>query len=158
MLMREMKIPLYKAKYIISDAAREGRRYSQEIDKIYSPLGQPARRAYSLFPIIDSLGKGFEYIALLMDASFNQGINIGEIDKLKVIVNKLDINWDEVESDLDSDKWKKVLSDNLSDMYSGNCWGVPSYKLTDDDDANPFYVWGQDRIWLLKEEAYKRLS
>ena len=158
MLMREMKIPLYKAKYIISDAAREGRRYSQEIDKIYSPLGQPARRAYSLFPIIDSLGKGFEYIALLMDASFNQGINIGEIDKLKVIVDKLDINWDELESHLDSEEWKKVLSDNLSDMYSGNCWGVPSYKLTDDDDANPFYVWGQDRIWLLKEEAYKRLS
>ena len=36
---------------------------SKRFDKIYSPLGQPARRAYSLFPVIDSLGKGFEYIA-----------------------------------------------------------------------------------------------
>ena len=158
MLMREMYIPLYKAKYIISDAAREGRRYEQEIDKIYSPLGQPARRAYSLFPVIDSLGKGFEYIALLMDASFNQGINIGEIDKLKAIAEKLNISWDELEPHLDTEEWKKVLSDNLKDMYSGNCWGVPSYKITNEDGSNPFYVWGQDRIWLLKEEAYMRLS
>ena len=91
-----------------------------------------------------------------MDASFNQGINIGEIDKLKAIAEKLNISWDVLEPHLD-EEWKKVLSDNLKDMYSGNCWGVPSYKMNE-DGSNPFYVWGQDRIWLLKEEAYMRLS
>ena len=56
-----------------------------------------------------------------MDASFNQGINIGEIDKLKAIAEKLNISWDELEPHLDTEEWKKVLSDNLKDMYSGNC-------------------------------------
>ncbi len=46
---------------------------------------------------------------------------------------------------------------NLKDMYSGNCWGVPSFKVTDEDGSNPFYAWGQDRIWLIKEEINKRL-
>ena len=43
-------------------------------------------------------------------------------------------------------------------MYSGNCWGVPSFKITNSDGSDPFYVWGQDRIWLLKEEIYKRCN
>ena len=77
---------------------------------------------------------------------------------MKAIAEKLNISWDELEPHLDTEEWKKVLSDNLKDMYSGNCWGVPSYKLTNEDGSNPFYVWGQDRIWLLKEEAYMRLS
>ena len=29
---------------------------------------------------------------------------------------------------------------------------------TDEDGSNPFYVWGQDRMWLLKEEINKRLG
>ena len=43
-------------------------------------------------------------------------------------------------------------------MYAGNCWGVPSFKLIDDDGGNPFYVWGQDRMWLIQEEIAKRCS
>jgi 2-hydroxychromene-2-carboxylate isomerase len=50
------------------------------------------------------------------------------------------------------------LDDNLKDMYAGNCWGVPSFKITDLDGADPFYVWGQDRMWLLKEEINRRLA
>ena len=62
MLMRKMTIPTFKAKYIISDAAREGRKHSYPMGSIYSPIGKPARKAYSLFPVIDEAGKGFEYI------------------------------------------------------------------------------------------------
>ena len=65
---------------------------------------------------------------------------------------------DMVSKKLGSNDWKKVLNNNLKDMYSGNCWGVPSFKITDSNDENPFYVWGQDRMWLLKEEIYRRLN
>ena len=78
MLMRMMVIPAFKGKYIISDAAREGRKYGYEMKEIFSPIGKPARKAYSLFPVIDSMGKGFEYIDELLKASFQEGINIGE--------------------------------------------------------------------------------
>ena len=158
MLMRKMTIPNFKAKYIISDAAREGLKKNNPIGKIYSPIGKPARKAYSLFPIIDEAGKGFEYINELLQASFYNGINIGEDDYLKCTVEKLGLDWNIISKKLGSNDWKKVLDNNLKDMYSGSCWGVPSFKITDANDENPFYVWGQDRMWLLKEEIYKRLN
>ena len=51
---------------------------------------------------------------------------------------------------------QKILENNLQEMYEGNCWGVPSFKLTDKNNKNPFYQWGQDRIWLIEEEIIKR--
>ena len=158
MLMRNMTIPAFKGKYIISDAAREGRKNDYAMGKIYSPIGKPARRAYSLFPIVDEAGKGFEYIDDLLYASFHEGINIGEEDYLKSLIDKLELNWSEIKRSLGTKQWKKVLDDNLKDMYEGNCWGVPSFKITDSDGSNPYYVWGQDRMWLLKEEINKRLG
>ena len=158
MLMRKMTIPNSKVKYIISDAAREGLKKNNPIGKIYSPIGKPARKAYSIFPIINEAGKGFEYINELLQASFYDGINIGEDDYLKYTVEKLGLYWDIISKKLGNNDWKKVLDNNLKDMYSGKCWGVPSFKITDANDDNPFYVWGQDRMWLLKEEIYKRLN
>ena len=46
----------------------------------------------------------------------------------------------------------------MEDMYTGNYWGVSSFKITDEDESNPFDVWGQDRMWLLKEEIFKHLG
>ncbi|MFL2754436.1 MAG: DsbA family protein [Gammaproteobacteria bacterium] len=158
MLMRMMVIPDFKAKYIISDAAREGRKYGYEMKSIYSPIGKPARLAYSLFPKIDEYGKGFEYIDALLKASFQDGINIGEKSFLKELVESLELDWTIIKKELNTKRWKKILNDNCNDMYSGNCWGVPSFKITNSDDSDPFYVWGQDRIWLLKEEIYKRCN
>ena len=158
MLMRMMVIPTFKAKYIISDAAREGRKYGYEMKDIYSPIGKPARKAYSLFPLINSKGKGFEYIDELLKASFQDGINIGNDEYLENTVTSLGLNWSDIKKDLNTSKWKKVLNDNVNDMYEGNCWGVPSFKVTDVDGSNPYYVWGQDRMWLLKEEIYRRLG
>ena len=158
MLMRMMTIPNFKAKYIISDAAREGRKHEHEMRSIYSPIGKPARKSYSLFPIIDEAGKGFGYIEALLKASFQDGINIGDEAFLENLVTELELDWSIIKKDLNTKHWKNILNDNLEDMYSGNCWGVPSFKITDADDSNPFYVWGQDRMWLIKEEITKRIS
>lgn len=158
MLMRMMTIPTNKVKYFLSDAAREGRKYEHEIKIINSPIGKPARKSYSLFPVIDKAGKGFEYIEALLKASFQDGINIGDDNFLEKLVTDLGLDWTMISKDLNSKHWKKILNDNVEDMYSGNCWGVPSFKLTNEDGTDPFYVWGQDRIWLLKEEIARRLS
>ena len=157
MLMRNMKIPAIKGKYIISDAAREGRKNNYPMGSIYSPIGKPARKAYSLFPVVDEAGKGFEYIDELLRASFYDGINIGDDEYLESLITKLDLDWLVIKKELNTKAWKKVLDDNLKDMYEGNCWGVPSFKITDSDGSDPFYVWGQDRMWLLKEEINRRL-
>lgn len=157
MLMRGMNIPRYKVKYILSDAAREGRKHGININDVYSPLGEPAEMAYSLFPAIDNLGKGFDYIESLTKASFHDGINIGSKDFLRKLIEELDLPWNDIREDLGSDLWKSILKENLDDMYSGNCWGVPSFNLTDENGENPFYQWGQDRIWLIEKEIIRRL-
>ena len=158
MLMRGMTIPSNKGKYIISDAAREGRKQKHEIKSIYSPIGFPARKAYSLFPAIDKAGKGFEYIQELLNASFQDGINIGSDDYLQSVVIKLDLDWNDIKKSFKSDAWKQDLDNNLKEMYEGNCWGVPSFKITDEDGSNPYFVWGQDRMWLIKEEINRRIK
>ena len=158
MLMRNMTISDFQGKYIISDAAREARKNQYPMGSIYSPIGKPARKAYSLFPIVDDMEKGFEYIDELLKASFHDGINIGSDEYLESLIVKIGLDWSVVKKELNTKRWRKVLDDNLKDMYAGNCWGVPSFKLTDSDGSNPFYVWGQDRMWLLQEEINKRLG
>ena len=87
-------------KDILSDAAREGRKYGYEMKEIYSPIGRPARKAYSLFPVIDSMGKGFEYIDELLKASFQDGINIGDDEYLEKTVTNLSLDWSEIKKDV----------------------------------------------------------
>ena len=94
----------------------------------------------------------------MLKASFQDGINIGDDNFLEELVIDLGLDWTMISKDLNSKHWKKILNDNVKDMYSGNCLGVPSFKITNEDGTDPFYVWGQDRIWLLKEEIARRLS
>ena len=107
---------------------------------------------------MDKRSKGFDYIDALLKASFQDGINIGEDSFLENLVIELGFDWQEIKIHLNSSAWKKVLDDNVKDMYQGNCWGVPSFKSTNAEDSNPYYVWGQDRMWLVKEEIYKRIE
>ena len=158
MLMRNMKIPTHKGKYILSDSAREGRKYGSIIKDIYSPIGSPANKAYSLFPIIDSYGLGFRYLEELTKASFFYGINIGNEEFLEKLSKDLGLPWDKIRVELNTDNWRSILEKNLKDMYSGNSWGVPSFKLTNFDNSNPYYQWGQDRLWLIENEIIDRLS
>ena len=157
MLMRNMKIPTNKGKYILSDAAREGRKYDSIIKNIYSPIGLPALKAYSLFPIMDSHELGFRYLEQLTKASFFDGINIGNEKYLMNLSNSFGLSWDLIKEELNNDVWKKILEKNLTDMYKGNSWGVPTFKISNLDGSNPYYQWGQDRIWLIENEIIKRL-
>ena len=59
--------------------------------------------------------------------------------------------------ELKNNDWKNILDQNLADMYEGNSWGVPSFKVTNLDNSNPYYQWGQDRIWLIENEIINRL-
>jgi len=158
MLMRDMNIPSQKGKYILSDAAREGRKHGSIIKYIYSPIGSPALKAYSLFPIIDSYGFGFKYLSQLAKASFFDGINIGNEEYLEKLVNDFGLSWGIINKELNNNNWEKILKKNLDDMYKGNSWGVPSFKVTNSDGSNAYSQWGQDRIWLIENEIINRLS
>tara|TARA_Y100000590_G_scaffold409995_1_gene502655 strand:- start:11798 stop:13102 length:1305 start_codon:yes stop_codon:yes gene_type:complete len=156
MLMRNMSIPRYKARYIFKDTAREAKKYNVPFGKVISPLGKPAERAYSLFPWIDEKGLGFEYICRLMISSFRKAEDIGSNSYLKALIEDLGLDWIEAKGHLDTDNWKSVLEKNRLTMYEGNSWGVPSFRVIDKDKT--FTTWGQDRIWLVEEEIIKCLN
>ena len=156
MLMRNMTIPTYKARYIFRDTAREAKKHGVPFGKVISPLGKPAERAYSLFPWINQQGKGFEYICRLMISSFRKAEDIGINSYLKVLIEDLELDWTEAQKYLDTDDWKDELEKNRLIMYEGDSWGVPSFRLVDGDKT--FTTWGQDRIWLIEEEIIKRLN
>ena len=156
MLMRNMTIPRYKARYIFRDTAREAKKYDVPFGKVISPLGKPAERAYSLFPWIDQQGQGFEYICRLMISSFRKAEDIGVNSYLKVLIEDLGLDWKEAQKHLDTDIWKDILEKNRLIMYEGDSWGVPTFRLVDGDKT--FTTWGQDRIWLIEEEIIKRLN
>ena len=156
MLMRNMTIPRYKARYIFRDTAREAKKYEVPFGKVISPLGKPAERAYSLFPWVDQQGQGFEYICRLMISSFRKAEDIGLNSYLKELTEDLGLDWEEAQKHLDTGDWKDELEKNRLTMYEGNSWGVPSFRLVDGDKT--FTTWGQDRIWLIEEEIIKRLN
>ena len=156
MLMRNMTIPRYKARYIFRDTAREAKKYDVPFGKVISPLGKPAERAYSLFPWVDQQGQGFEYICRLMISSFRKAEDIGVNSYLKELIEDLGLDWNEAQKHLDTDNWKDELEKNRLIMYEGNSWGVPTFRLVDGEKT--FTTWGQDRIWLIEEEIIKRLN
>jgi len=158
MLMRNMKIPPVKAEYILSDAAREGRKHGIIIKNIYSPIGKPAENAYSLFPIINNKGLGFDYLEKLMESCFFYGENIGEEKYLKKTISDLGLSWSEIKEELKNNDWKKLLNNNLNEMYKGGCWGVPTVKLSNMKNGNEFYQWGQDRIHFIEREIISSLN
>ena len=158
MLMRNMKIPPIKGKYILSDAAREGRKNGVIIKNIYSPIGKPAEKAYSLFPKINEKGFGFDYLEKLMVSSFYYGQNIGEDKYLEKTVSDLGLSWSELKKELANNDWREILNNNLEDMYKGGCWGVPTIKLSSINDDYVYYQWGQDRIHFIEKEIISKLS
>jgi len=156
MLMRNMKIPGSKGAYILNDASREGKEVGVKFNKILTPIGKPAERAYSLFMWVNDQDKGFEYLHRLMVASFHDGKNIYKINFLNKLIQELGLNWEEAEIHLDNDRWRHLLEKNRLDMYDSSIWGVPAFKLIS-QNAEDFSIWGQDRLWLLENEILSRV-
>ena len=76
---------------------------------------------------------------------------------LKNLIKSLDLNWKEASKELDSNNWKQILEQNRLDMYEGNSWGVPSFKLMDEHKSEVETIWGQDRIWQIEKYIKERL-
>ena len=93
----------------------------------------------------------------LMKSSFADGVDIGEKKYLKNLIKSLDLNWKEASKELDSNNWKQILEQNRLDMYEGNSWGVPSFKLMDEQKSEVQTIWGQDRIWQIEKYIKERL-
>ena len=43
-------------------------------------------------------------------------------------------------------------------MYDAGLWGVPSFRLLNDQGQQLLALWGQDRLWLFAREIQRQLQ
>ena len=152
MLMRGIPAPQAKQRYIITDAAREGREFNSPLGKVVDPFGEPVKKAFSLFPAVAELGKPMEFVSAYLQAAWVDGIDITKQSGLQQVISSIGLNWQEVEQLAASLDWESTLQDNLEIMLTNHLWGVPSFRVSGGLEEQDYLCWGQDRIWRVEQE------
>ena len=155
MVMRGVPATREKGMYIFMDAAREALTHGVDYGKFYDPIGEPARRCYSLYPWAKEQGKDVELISSFLRHAFALGVNTNKEAGLRRVVEGAGLNWQEAQRHLGSDGWQAILEANRQQMYASGLWGVPSFRLLNADKEELLAVWGQDRLWLVAREIAK---
>lgn len=158
MVMRGVPATREKGMYIFMDAAREARESGVDYGKFYDPIGEPVRRAYSLYPWAVEQGKGVEFISSFLACAFSKGVNTSRISGLKRVVEGAGLDWRSAKALVGKPGWEQSFEENRLTMYQAGLWGVPSFRLLDQRGKQVFSAWGQDRLWLLHREIQKQLA
>ena len=158
MVMRGVPATREKGMYIFMDAAREARSAGIRYDKFYDPIGEPARRCYSLYPWAASQGRGVELFSSFLQHAFVKGISTNNDRGLRKVVEAAGLDWSEAQQHLGSEGWQEQLEANRLTMYDAGLWGVPSFRLLDATGEPIVSLWGQDRLWVVAREIRNLLG
>lgn len=158
MVMRGVPATRQKGMYIFWDTAREARAAGVPFGNFYDPIGDPARRAYSLFPWASEQGKDVELISAFLSCAFAEGINLNNDRGLRKVLEKAGLDWRKAQQIVGQPGWEKLLESNRMAMYASGLWGVPSFRLLDEKGKEILALWGQDRLWLFAREIQRQLA
>lgn len=159
MVMRGVPATQNKGQYIFTDTKREADALGVGYGPVYDPIGEPVRRACSLFPWATSQGKGGELLSAFLDAAFRKAVRIDSDKGMKKVVEAAGLPWKEAKKHLDSEDWKAEVEENQRVMSEDmGLWGVPSFRVSSPDGEPDFTAWGQDRLWLVAEEIKRRIA
>lgn len=158
MVMRGVPATKEKGLYILFDTAREARANEVPYGNVCDPIGQPARHGYALYHWACKFGKGTELFSNFLSAAFAEGVNTNTNRGLQYVVEKSGLDWQQARQHLQDTDWQTVLEDNRLTMYDSGLWGVPSFRLLDQQGREVAALWGQDRLWLIAREIQRLLS
>ncbi len=158
MVMRGLPVPTRKGLYILPDTKREADRIGVPFGNICDPVGEPVRRCYSLFPYAKAHGKEKEFLHAFCQLAWSEGEDMGQIAGLKKAIDRAGLEWSEAAVHLDNPAWEEDIEQNRVDLLASGLWGVPSFRLLDEDGKELFASWGRDRIWLLAHKIQDALS
>ena len=158
MVMRGVPATPMKGLYIFMDAAREARALGVDYGNFSDPIGEPARRCYSLYPWAEAEGKGSELISSFLRHAFALGVSTLADKGLQKVVEAAGLDWQVAKKHLGETGWESLLEENRIAMYGAGCWGVPSFRLLDATGAPIVTLWGQDRLWVIAREIRKQLA
>ena len=157
MLMRGIPAPRAKQRYIIADAAREGRAHGAALGAIVDPFGEPVKRAFALFPGAQKLNKEMEFVTAYLKASWFDGIDITKESGLREVAKSAGLDWQALADAGRGSDWQTQMERNLQTMLSANLWGVPSFQVLGGNKDSVYSCWGQDRIWRVENEIARRV-
>ena len=152
MVMRGVPTSLEKGLYILFDTAREARAAGVPFGPIYDPIGQPVRNGYALYHWAKQYDKGELFFSNFLRAAFVERVNTNREKGLRYVVEHTGLDWIEAKVNINNTDWYDELEANRLTMLKSQLWGVPSFRLLDQDDHELLALWGQDRLWLLAKE------
>lgn len=158
MVMRGVPATRQKGMYIFADTAREARVAGVPFGNFYDPIGDPARRGYSLYPWAAEQGKGVAFISAFLRCAFAEGVNINTEKGLRKVVEQAGLDWTHAKQIVGKPGWESLLETNRLAMYNSGLWGVPSFRLLDETGKELLALWGQDRLWLFAREIQRQLA
>ncbi len=158
MVMRGVPATREKGLYIFSDTVREAREAGVPYGNFYDPIGNPVRRCYSLYPWACRQGRGNALLSSFLSAAFAQGVNTNSNRGLRKVVAAAGLDWNEARQHLGESGWEDLLEENRLAMYQAGLWGVPSFRLLDEQGEQLLALWGQDRLWLFSREIQRQLA
>ncbi len=158
MVMRGVPATRQKGWYIFTDTAREARTLGVKWGNFYDPIGEPVRRAYSLYPWAVEQGKGKELLSAFLHAAFYEGVNTDTDAGLRHVLQRAGLNWQDAQHIIGNSAWEEQLEQNRLAMVGFGAWGVPSFRLLDARGEVVLGVWGQDRLWLVAREIQRLLE
>jgi len=145
-------------KYIFTDTLREARAQSIPYGNFFDPIGNPVRRCYSIYPWAVAQGRGNELLSAFLAAAFAEGINTNNDKGLRHVVEKAGLDWHSAKEHLGDTAWEDELESNRQSMYDVGLWGVPSFRLLDENGEQVLALWGQDRLWLISRAIQNLLK
>jgi len=158
MVMRGLPVPTAKRFYIMLDTKREAVDAEEPFGRVCDPVGRPVERGFSLYPWACQAGRGGELLASFTHAAFAEGIDTGEDAGLRLVVERVELSWEEARVHLEQGGWQAELEENRSRLFELGLWGVPSFCLLGEGGEPDYCTWGQDRIWRVEQEIRRRLA
>ncbi len=158
MIMRGVPTTNTKGKYIYSDTAREARAAGVPFGDIYDSIGEPTRRAYSLYAWACEQGRGEELLSAFLRCVFAERVNANNDRGMRHIVEQAGLSWTEASEIIGQPGWQDIVEKNRLALYEAGIWGTPSYRLLDSNGEQLLAMWGQDRLWLVSREIQRQLS
>ena len=157
MVMRGVPASLAKGIYIFRDTKREGVCLGMPFGDAIDPIGEPVRRAFSLWPWAQSKGRGEALLVSFLRAAWAEHVDTSTDAGLRSVVERAGLDWGEATSHLGDPAWEDELEANRLEMVDQmGQWGVPSFRLRGPEGEPDFVVWGQDRLWVLSREIQRR--
>ena len=161
MVMRGVPATMEKGKYILFDAGREARAAGVPFGPCADPIGEPTRRAYSLYAWAEQQGKAVEFFSAFLSCAWIDAITTNTDKGMQTVVERAGLDWSIAKTIIGTPGWEAALEENRLAMYELGLWGVPSYQLLDENGNTITALWGQDRLWLISkviQEQLERLS